>query len=173
MQSEQKVKVGLIKSAIKLSSAIKLLHLAINQKSQNGLRRQQLGNESVNTFHYCMITRRKIKSQNNRYMLDLTCLCIISCLIISHSAQFYSSSRKKDPFYPLGVCFCIFRESVIRGLILMNQGESTGSGANSRRYHMQSTSLREHIFGNFATKDAGTAVVHLRCRRKKGLNQKE
>lgn len=30
MQSEQKVKVGLIKSAIKLASAIKLLHVAIN-----------------------------------------------------------------------------------------------------------------------------------------------
>ncbi len=30
MQSEQKVKVGLIKSAIKLSRAIKLLHVAIN-----------------------------------------------------------------------------------------------------------------------------------------------
>lgn len=30
MQSEQKVKVGLIKSAIKLSGAIKLLHVAIN-----------------------------------------------------------------------------------------------------------------------------------------------
>lgn len=30
MQSEQKVKVGLIKSAIKLSCALKLLHAAIN-----------------------------------------------------------------------------------------------------------------------------------------------
>lgn len=39
MQSEQKVKVGLIKSAIKLSSAMKLLYVAINYKSQNGLGR--------------------------------------------------------------------------------------------------------------------------------------
>lgn len=46
----------------------------------------------------------------------------------------------------------------------MNQGEGTGSGANSPRYHMQSTSLREHIFGNFVTKDAGTAVAHLQRR---------
>lgn len=39
MQSKQKVKVGLIKSAIKLSCALKLLYVAINYKSQNGLRR--------------------------------------------------------------------------------------------------------------------------------------
>lgn len=50
----------------------------------------------------------------------------------------------------------------------MNQGESTGSGANSQRYHMQGTSLQEHIFGNFVTKDAGTAVAHLQSGRKKG-----
>lgn len=63
MQSDQKVKVGLIKSAIKLPSAIKELHVAINSKSQNSLRRQQRGNESVTTFCYCMITQEKMKSQ--------------------------------------------------------------------------------------------------------------
>lgn len=130
MQSEQKVKVGLIKSAIKLASAIKLLHVAINQKSQNGLRRQQRGNESVNTFHYCMITQEKIKSQNNCYKADLTCLCITS-----DNFTFSSSSErgeKKEAFFICG-CFCIFQQRVTRDLLLMNQGESTGSGPNSWR----------------------------------------
>lgn len=54
----------------------------------------QQGNESVNTLHYCMITREKIKSQNNCYKLDMTCLCIASDYF-----PFSANSIKK-------CCFC-------------------------------------------------------------------
>lgn len=130
MQSEQKVKVGLIKSAIKLSSEIKLLHVAINQKSQNSPRLQRHGNESVNMFHYCMITQEKIKSQNNCYKLDLTCFMhYLGLFHIPHfGAATLTHKHTQEAFFSTQGCFCIFRQSVTRGLLLMNRGESAGSG---------------------------------------------
>lgn len=78
MQSEQKVKVGLIKSAIKLSRAIKFAACSYQLEITKWSWAVRRGNESVNTFHYCMITREKIKPQNNGYKPDLTCLCFTS-----------------------------------------------------------------------------------------------
>lgn len=162
MQSEQKVKVGLIKNAIKLASAIKLLHVAINQKSQNGLRRQQQGNESVNTFHYCMITWEKIKSQNKA---DLTCMCI--------TADYFTTSSRGSFFSICGGClfvFCIFQQCVTGDLLLMNQGESTGSGPNS--WHCCTTCRACRCKNTYLVilrpKDAGTATAHLQSSRKRG-----
>lgn len=143
MQSEQKVKVGLIKSAIKLSSAIKLLHVAINQKSQNGLRQQQQVNESVNMFHYCMITREKIKSQNNRYKLDLN--LFLHFPKESHKRPSFNESKRKHRW-------CKFM-------------------ALPHVEHADCMQVQEHILGNLVTKDPGAAVAHLQCCRTSGCGR--
>lgn len=177
MQREQKVKVGLIKNAIKSLSAVKLLRVAINQKSQNVLRQQQRGNESVNTFHYCTITREEIKSQRNCYKLDLTCVCP-TCDYFTLSAN---GTRRNTFLFICGGFFfyfvCLFfLQSISRGdLLLMSQVRKKKAKST---VHIHAAAVcttcrveqvqETHFSCCFATEDVGGIVAHLQrsCKRR-------
>lgn len=101
-----------------------------------------------------------MKSQNNSYKLDLTCLCV-TAIWLFHILHFFALAaqgkrRLFSSFAGLFLCFPV-SQSVTSGRLLMNQGVSTGSGVTLCNY--PGRHLQEHLY--LVTHVAGTSTVLL------------
>lgn len=107
-----------------------------------------------------MITREKIKSLNNCYKLDMTCVCITSYYLI-----FAANSIKTRSFFFLFLWGCLY-------IFLAACHRSSFLTSNSTQVQIQGTAVphvervgerNTFFFGYFATEDVSAAVAHLQC----------